>query len=45
MFHWLELWLEIMGFFVVVFVFLLFLCFCFNKCFSMIWMIDYSVLC
>ena len=45
-FDWLEPRFETMGFFVVVFVlfFLIFFVFCLDKCFSLIWMIDGSVL-
>ena len=44
-FYRLEPQFEIMGvFFVFVFVFF-FVCFCLDKCFSMIWMIDDSALC
>ena len=46
MFDWLEPRFETMGFFVVVFVlfFSIFFVFCLDKCFSLIWMIDGSVL-
>ena len=43
-FYRLEPQFEIMGVFLFLFLFF-FVCFCLDKCFSMIWMVDDSALC
>ena len=40
-----NLGLKLWGFFLLFLFLLIFLCFCLDKCFSMIWMIDDSALC